>query len=76
MDDYVELYLEGAVNLKVDFEIGDALAKLEHLHLVERQSNFFKAISLDRALDVLDEKWDSYFLYHNEAMNYAAIPHV
>ena len=31
LDDYIELYLEGNANLKVDFEIGDALAKLERL---------------------------------------------
>src|SRR5258708_31012385 len=31
LDDYVELFLEGAVKLKGDFEIGDALDKLERL---------------------------------------------
>ena len=36
LDDYVELYLEGNANLKVDFEIGDALAKLERLKIVRK----------------------------------------
>src|SRR5207244_8380050 len=31
LDDYVELYLEGAADLKVDFEIGDAIDKVERL---------------------------------------------
>src|SRR5262249_1199294 len=29
LDDYIEMYLEGAANLKVDFEVGDALEKVE-----------------------------------------------
>jgi hypothetical protein len=72
LDDYVEMYLEGAANLKVDFEVGDALAKLERLHMVERDGNFYKAIPLDRALEILDEKWDTIFMYHNDAVSRAA----
>ena len=34
LDDYVEMELEGKVNLKVDFEIDDALDKLEKLNIV------------------------------------------
>ncbi len=72
LDDYVELYLESAVGLKVDFEIGDALAKLERLRIVERDANFFRAVPLDKALEILDEKWDTYFMYHNDAVKRAA----
>src|SRR5262249_14619254 len=34
LDDYVEMYLESEAKLEVDFEIGDAVAKLERLGLV------------------------------------------
>ncbi len=44
LDDYVEMYLEGAANLKVDFEIGDALAKLERLRMVTRSGDFYRVV--------------------------------
>ncbi len=65
LDDYVELYLEGAACLKVDFEIGDALAKLEHMHIVKKSGDFYHAVPLDKALEMLDWTWDNYFKYNN-----------
>jgi len=65
LDDYVELYLEGNANLKVDFEIGDALAKLERLQIVRKTGNTYHAQPLDKALAMLDETWDNYFKYAN-----------
>src|SRR5439155_6675346 len=41
LDDYVEMDLERLAKLKVDFEIGDALAKLERLHLVTRNGEAY-----------------------------------
>jgi hypothetical protein len=66
LDDFVEMYLEGNAKLKVDFEIGDALDKLERLHIVEKTGNAYRAVSLERALEVLDYKWDNYFKYNVE----------
>ena len=65
LDDYVELYLEGNANLKVDFEIGDALAKLERLKIVRKLGDAYQAQSLDKALEMLDWTWDNYFKYAN-----------
>jgi hypothetical protein len=65
LDDYVELYLEGHANLKVDFEIGDALAKLERLRIVRKLGDSYHAQPLDRALEMLDSIWDNYFKYAN-----------
>jgi hypothetical protein len=65
LDDYVELYLEGNANLKVDFEIGDALAKLERLKIVRKIGGSYHAQSLDKALEMLDWTWDNYFKYNN-----------
>ncbi len=70
LDDYVENYLEGAVvvkgkPLKVDFEIGDALEKLERLNIVKKSGDRYRAVSLDKALEMLDYRWDNYFKYNN-----------
>jgi hypothetical protein len=65
LDDYVELYLEGNANLKVDFEIGDALAKLERLKIVRKTGDAYHAQPIDKALEMLDWTWDNYFKYAN-----------
>jgi hypothetical protein len=64
LDDYVELDLERLAQLKVDFEIGDALDKLETLGLTEKIGDRYRAVALDRALEILDFKWDNYFQYN------------
>lgn len=65
LDDYVELYLESNANLKVDFEIGDALAKLERLKIVRKTGTSYHAQPIDKALEMLDWTWDNYFKYAN-----------
>jgi hypothetical protein len=65
LDDYVELHLERYADLKVDFEIGDALDKLEKLRVVEKVEDRYRAVPIARALEGLDWKWDNYFKYHN-----------
>jgi hypothetical protein len=72
LDDYVEMDLERLAKLKVDFEIGDALAKLERLHLVTKSGDRYAAVPIDKALEVLDYAWDNYFKYNNEAQERAA----
>ncbi len=66
LDDYVEMDLERLARLKVDFEIGDALAKLERLQLVTRNGETYVAVPIERALEVLDYAWDNYFKYNVE----------
>ena len=67
LDDRVEQYLEQEIQLKIDFEIGDALAKLERLRLVERRNDRIKAVSIANALERLDDAWDNLFRYSNDA---------
>jgi hypothetical protein len=73
LDDYVELYLEGNANLKVDFEIGDALAKLERLKIVRKTGDAFHAQPIEKALEMLDWTWDNYFKYANPEPEQAPI---
>lgn len=65
LDDYIELYLEGTTGLKVDFEIGDALAKLEKMQLLQKNGDRYRAVPIERALEALDTTWDNYFRYAN-----------
>ncbi len=65
LDDYVELYLEGTTGLKVDFEIDDALAKLERMHVVHKVGDRYCAVPIEKALEMLDWTWDNYFKYNN-----------
>jgi Protein of unknown function (DUF3754) len=64
LDDYIELYLEGAAGLKVDFEIGDALAKLERMRIVRKDGDNYHAVPLEKALEMLDWTWDNYFKFN------------
>jgi hypothetical protein len=64
LDDYVEMDLERLANLKVDFEIEDALDKLEKLGIVEKSGGRYRALPLDKALEIIDYKWDNYFQYN------------
>jgi hypothetical protein len=64
LDDYVEMDLERLADLKVDFEIEDAMAKLEKLGIVEKSGDRYRAVPLAQALETLDRTWDNYFKYH------------
>jgi hypothetical protein len=64
LDDYIEMDLERLANLKVDFEIEDAMAKLERLKLVTKKENRFVAVPIEQALEALDYAWDNYFKYN------------
>src|SRR5205823_1453688 len=67
LDDYVEMDLERLAEIKVDFEIEDALAKLERLQLVVKTGDRYAAVPIEQALERLDYTWDNYFPYNNEA---------
>ena len=51
LDQAVELLVTNAISMPIDFEVRDALNKLERLNLVEHQQNTgWKAIPIDHAL--------------------------
>jgi hypothetical protein len=60
IDDYVELDIERRLNLEVDFEIGDAMLKLERSGLVEVVGDRYRALPIDAAQAKLDDLWDRY----------------
>lgn len=65
LDDYVETYLEGSTGLKVDFEVGDALARLERMRIVQKSGDCYRAVPIEKALEMIDWTWDNYFKYNN-----------
>ncbi len=67
LDDCVETYLEANAGLKVDFEIGDALNKLERMHVVRKSGDRYGAVPIEKALERLDWTWDNYFKYDSPA---------
>ena len=61
MDRSAEEFLGHCFGLKVDFEIHDALAKLERLGLVSREGEGYVALAPGEALAKLDAAWDGLF---------------
>jgi len=60
LDDYIELALERRLNLHVDFEIVDALDKLNRAGIVYRDADRYRAMPIDLAQDRLDDIWEKY----------------
>ena len=61
IDAIAEAFLRERLGLDLDFEISDALAKLERLGLVTREGETFIAIPPAEALVRLDAAWDGVF---------------
>ena len=64
LDKQVEDWFACKYQCKLDFEISDALDKLERLQLVKYDCDIYQAISLQDAKTVLDKQWDNYFNFH------------
>jgi hypothetical protein len=55
LDDFVELDLEKKLNMKVDFEIEDALGKLERLQLLVKAGDGYRVRPIEEAIGMLEE---------------------
>jgi hypothetical protein len=65
LDGEIEAFLTRETNVSIDFEVGDALDKLKRLGLVEIDDNgLLRAVSIERALELLDRAWDNLFCYN------------
>lgn len=63
LDKAVEQFLREGFGMEIDFEIGDAMAKLERLKLVAKSGETYAAVTTDEALARLDDAWDGFFSY-------------
>jgi hypothetical protein len=65
LDDLIEKWFEDRWNCRVNFEIDDALKKLERLELVTRDGNILQCQPLAEAKRKLDHIWDNYFTFNS-----------
>ncbi|MGD9279016.1 MAG: TMEM143 family protein, partial [Desulfobacterales bacterium] len=64
LDEIVERWFETKHNCRINFEIEDALQKLERWNLVNRDRNIIRRKNMNDAMQQLDKIWDNYFPYH------------
>jgi hypothetical protein len=60
LDDYIELDLQKRLGVEVDFEIGDAVRKLEAGGIVEAAGGRYRAVPIEAAQHRLDRLWEKY----------------
>jgi hypothetical protein len=65
LDAQIEQWLNDTFGLEIDFEVADALAKLDRLGLLERNGERLSVLPPQQALVVLDRIWDNFFPYAN-----------
>ena len=63
----IEEWLEKTFGVDINFEVDDALAKLERLGLLKREAEKLCVPSVDEALILLNQIWDNFFLFANRA---------
>jgi uncharacterized integral membrane protein len=64
LDGIIENWFENRWDCRINFEIDDALKKLERLELVTRDGNALRCLPLADAKRQLDHIWDNYFSYN------------
>ena len=62
LDQCIEAWFEQSWNCRIDFEIADAMQKLLALGLVSERDGLLHALPIEKAIAVLDERWDNYFV--------------
>jgi hypothetical protein len=62
LDAAVESWLAGDWDCSIDFEVDDALAKLERWGIVRREKDRLRVLALPEANARLDSLWDAFFV--------------
>jgi Protein of unknown function (DUF3754) len=57
LDARIEAWLKDLLGKPVDFEVADAVAKLERFALVTREGERFAAVPIDQALSAIGKRW-------------------
>jgi len=65
LDIQIESWFKQEHQCELNFEISDALAKLERMQLIENNLNVYHALPLGRAKQILDHHWDNIFNYQS-----------
>ena len=61
IDKAIELWIQKTWDYTIDFDVDDALFKLNHLDLIEKHSNGYTTKNINQAIKTLDKRWDNYF---------------
>jgi len=77
LDAAAEQWLHDRCGLAVDFEVSDALAKLQRLGLAQQSPHGrWRTVAIEKALETLDQAWDQQFAFHqaNQPAETPALP--
>ena len=64
LDGRIENWLAEGWDCQIDFEIGDAVNKLQRLNLIQPDEEILKGVPLSEAKQQLDTIWDDFFTYN------------
>ena len=67
LDARIEDWLKKEFGHDVDFEVDDAIGKLEDMKLLQTDGGGLSVKPIDEALAILDEYWDNLYDYANDA---------
>ena len=67
LDARIEAWLKTTFGVDIDFEVDDALAKLDRLGVLRRHGDRLSVPSLDETLARLDDIWDNFFEFNTGA---------
>ena len=64
LDDSIEKWFEAKHSVKIDFEVDDAVGKLQRLEIGKSQNGIWSVLPLDKAKERIDHIWDNLFSYN------------
>jgi len=67
LDDRIEEWMQEKFGVAMDFEVRDAVRKLEEKGILEQKDGRYSVPSIRKTLETLDGLWDNFFPYNNEA---------
>ncbi|MBP8850433.1 MAG: DUF3754 domain-containing protein [Breznakibacter sp.] len=66
LDSQIEEWFKNSLNTELDFDVEDALHKLENIGLGQVQDGKWSVLPIDKALTRVDEIWDGVFDYNQK----------
>ena len=64
LDEQIETWFQKEFNCELDFDVQDALSKLEHIGLAKEHNGQWTVLPIEMAMQRVDEIWDGIFAYN------------
>lgn len=61
IDISIESWVKKTWNFTINFDVDDAIFKLNHLEIIEQHAGGYTAKGIEQAIKILDKRWDNYF---------------